>query len=372
MVPAGLRDHPGRRRDPVRRDRGDRRASPGPGRCTPGRARDPGRIPVNAAQVDAIDAAVTTELEATLLPIGGEIVRVARSGSFAPAGAARDDPSVLVELAAFEAIADHATLVAGDWEGPLAGDIGATLSEGAAAALGLGVGDTIDLESRVGAGTPVRVVMTGIWRPDRTDPYWLESPLELDGTRTTGRFTTRGPFVVSREALLGLESGRAVAARVAGDPGPRSPGDRPGRRTPRTHRLARGPGRRRDRRQPAAGHVRPAGHARRGRTVHPRQPQRHHAVDDPVRRARRLRDRAGRRDAPRTAPDRPRPDALPRRLDRASRVHGLDGVGHPRDAAGDRAIPLAALVVYLLGSVGPARPTAGSATPSRSPPRSSR
>ena len=73
------------------------------------------------------------------------------------------------------------------------------------------VGDTIELESRVGAGTPVRVVVTGIWRPDRTDPYWLESPLDLDGTRTTGRFTTRGPFVVGRDALLGLESGRAVA-----------------------------------------------------------------------------------------------------------------------------------------------------------------
>ena len=168
-------------------------------------------LPVNAAQVDAVDAAITTELEATLLPIGGEIVRIARSGSFAPAGAARDDPSVLVELAAFDAIADHATLVAGDWAGPLVGDIGATLSEGAAAALGLDVGDTIDLESRVGAGTPVRVVVTGIWRPDRTDPYWLESPLDLDGTRTTGRFTTRGPFVVGRDALLGLESGRAVA-----------------------------------------------------------------------------------------------------------------------------------------------------------------
>ena len=118
---------------------------------------------------------------------------------------------MLVELAAFEAIQDHATLVDGSWEGPLAGDIGATLSEGAAAALDLGVGDTIDLQSRVGADTTARVVVTGIWRPDRTDPYWLESPLDLDGTSTAGRFTTRGPFVIDREALFGIEPGRATA-----------------------------------------------------------------------------------------------------------------------------------------------------------------
>ena len=168
-------------------------------------------VPVVPADAASIDAAITTEIEQTLLPIGGEIARVARSGSFSPAGAARDDPSVLVELAAFEAIQDHATLIDGTWEGPLAGDIGATLSEGAAAALGLEIGDTMDLQSRLGAGTQLRVVLTGIWRPDPTDPYWLESPLELEGTATTGRFTTRGPFVIDRDALLGLEPGRAVA-----------------------------------------------------------------------------------------------------------------------------------------------------------------
>ena len=121
-----------------------------------------------------------------------------------------DDPSQLVQLAAFEGIEAHATLVDGDWTSPTQG-LGATLSEGAAAALGLKVGDSIDLVSRLNDSVTAHVVVTGIWRPDRADPYWLGSALDLDGTATTGTFTTRGPFVVDRDALLALEPTRATA-----------------------------------------------------------------------------------------------------------------------------------------------------------------
>lgn len=161
-------------------------------------------------QSAATDALVTGELDRTLVSVGGTIARVARSGSFAPAGSDRADGSKLVELASFEGIADHATLIDGAWAAAGA-DLGATLSEGAAAALGLRVGDTIELVSRTGEPIAIRVVVTGIWRPDRSDPYWLSAPLDLDGTVTTGRFTTRGPFVVDQAALLALESGRGVA-----------------------------------------------------------------------------------------------------------------------------------------------------------------
>jgi len=166
--------------------------------------------PVLADQFDQTDQAVTAELDTTLVTVGGEIARVVRSGSFAPAGAAHDDPSQLVQLAAFERIEDHATLVDGDWTRPTTG-LGATISEGAAAALGLKVGDSIDLVSRLDHAIAVHVVVTGIWRPDRADPYWLGAPLELDGTATTGTFTTRGPFVVGRDALLALDPSRATA-----------------------------------------------------------------------------------------------------------------------------------------------------------------
>jgi FtsX-like permease family len=161
-------------------------------------------------QLAAIDAVVTAELDQTLVSVGGTVARVVRSGSFAPAGSDRADGSKLVELASFEGIADHAALIDGAWA--TAGtDLGATLSEGAALALDLQVGDTMDLTSRVGDAIATRVVVTGIWRPDRTDPYWLAVPLDLDGTVTSGRFTTRGPFVVDQAALLALDPARGAA-----------------------------------------------------------------------------------------------------------------------------------------------------------------
>ena len=59
----------------------------------------------------------------------------------------------------------------------------------------------VDEEERV----PVRV--SGIYRvEDVEDPFWGESPLELDG-RETVDFTTFGPFVVGEEAFLGLQDG---------------------------------------------------------------------------------------------------------------------------------------------------------------------
>jgi ABC-type antimicrobial peptide transport system, permease component len=174
-------------------------------------------------QVATTDRLVTAELDDTLVLTGGEIARVVRSGSYAPAGSDRADGSLLVGLAAFEGIADHATLIAGSWAtttgdpsvdpsvGPADAPLGATLSEGAAGALHLGVGDSIDLASRLDPTLTVPVLVTGIWRPDRTDPYWLGNTLDLDGTQTTGQYTTRGPFVIDRDALLRLDAARAIA-----------------------------------------------------------------------------------------------------------------------------------------------------------------
>ena len=52
------------------------------------------------------------------------------------------------------------------------------------------------------------MAITGIWRPDRDDPYWVSDVLELDGVETRGPFTTSGPIVVAREDLV-----RRVAVR---------------------------------------------------------------------------------------------------------------------------------------------------------------
>ena len=56
----------------------------------------------------------------------------------------------------------------------------------------------------------VEVTVVGIWRPDRTDPYWITDVLELDGVETRGPFTTSGPIVVAQSDLVERVAGREL------------------------------------------------------------------------------------------------------------------------------------------------------------------
>ncbi|MBI2775843.1 MAG: hypothetical protein HYX57_01060 [Chloroflexi bacterium] len=144
----------------------------------------------------AIDAQVRPELERLLAWSGGEVARVTRSGAYADAAVASGDVTQLTEFTSFEGIERHATLADGRWANPGATPQEATLSEGAAKALGLSTGDRITLASRLQAGPAVEVVVTGIWRPDPADAYWLDPDLELTGSVRRGSFTTVGPFAI--------------------------------------------------------------------------------------------------------------------------------------------------------------------------------
>jgi hypothetical protein len=154
------------------------------------------------ADVAAIDETVTNAATQVLGSGGGEVALVATSGGFGPAGVDPNDQSALIRLASYRGIQDHATLVDGAW--PVAGKTPteAVVSQGAATALKASVGETLALVSRDDptATTDVRIV--GIWRPNRTDPYWLAKTLDLDGVETRGPFTTTGPVVVDQEDLV--------------------------------------------------------------------------------------------------------------------------------------------------------------------------
>jgi hypothetical protein len=160
--------------------------------------------------VNAIDEIVTAEATEVLGDGGGEIGFAAISGGYVPAGVEDDDQSQLIRFGAYRGIADHAEIVDGAWPAPDAATIEASLSEGAAAALGLGVGDGMELVSRDDPTRTVSVVIVGIWRPDRDDPYWLANVLELDGVETRGPFTTAGPFLVDRADLVERVGGREL------------------------------------------------------------------------------------------------------------------------------------------------------------------
>ena len=163
-----------------------------------------------SSDVDAIDEVVSREALEVLGSAGGEVGFVIRSGGFVRAGSDPDDPGGLTRLGSYRGIDAHAALIEGSW--PVAGStpLEAALSEGAAASLGAGLGDRIELVSRDDPGVTAQVSITGIWRPNRDDPYWIGSALELDGTETRGPFTTTGPIVVDREDLVRRVESRAL------------------------------------------------------------------------------------------------------------------------------------------------------------------
>jgi hypothetical protein len=173
------------------------------------------RTTVAADEARSVEATVAGELGAALGEAGGRISRVTRSaalsvvgagtgasaGTAAGTGASAGD---LTFVAAHDALGSHAALVDGRWPRAGADPLEVTLSESAARSLGLGVGDRVGLVGRAGQSRVVDVLVTGLWRADPTDAYWMGSPLELDGIQVTGTFTTRGPFVADAADLARL------------------------------------------------------------------------------------------------------------------------------------------------------------------------
>src|SRR4029079_17588466 len=123
---------------------------------------------------------------ASLAASGGEVVRVVRSGPFADPATPPDDVHDLTLLQSFDSIGAHATLVGGAWPHAGATPIEATLSEPAAAAMNLKLGDRLSLLSRLDPSLRIEVVVGGIWRIDPTDAFWIGDPLETTGTTTGG------------------------------------------------------------------------------------------------------------------------------------------------------------------------------------------
>jgi hypothetical protein len=159
------------------------------------------RTKILPEQLDAAEAVIVPELDRVLAPTGGDLVRVLRSSPYADAAADPESVTDLDLFASYEGIEDHATLVEGRWPASGGQHVEATVSEPAATQLGLATGDRLSLVSRLDANRHVDVEITGTWRADPADPWWLGDTLALTGTETGGRFTTRGPFIVAADEL---------------------------------------------------------------------------------------------------------------------------------------------------------------------------
>jgi hypothetical protein len=171
------------------------------------------RVATDPAALASVDAVVAPALRLAIAPVGGAVVRVVRSDPLVPAGADPQAAPDLAVAATFERLDEHARLSAGRWPQPGGDPVEAALSEPAATALGLGVGDRRVFVDIRDPSIRVSLSVVGLWRPiDPSDAYWLADPLERSGAQigATGA-TTRGPFVVadgdlSRSITRGLSA----------------------------------------------------------------------------------------------------------------------------------------------------------------------
>ncbi len=168
------------------------------------------KINTVATSVDDLDGPVRAELTRLLDHSGGEVATIVRTDPFGlvdQTGEAAGDTPTLVELGSFDGIERHASLVDGRW--PIAGATPqeATLSQGAAAALSVKVGDHLPLVGRLDASLMIDPVIVGIWQADQNDPYWLGEVQPIDGITSSAGFTTIGPLVVPVEDLGGASFG---------------------------------------------------------------------------------------------------------------------------------------------------------------------
>jgi ABC-type lipoprotein release transport system permease subunit len=165
-----------------------------------------------------LDRQVTRAMEGVFGAGGIELHRSSLSGSFTLPPGDGIPAEALTVFGAFERLEEHAELVAGGWPAGGAGaEVEAALSDPAARALGLEVGDIVEVASVQDDDETVRVRVSGVYRArSADDPYWWGSPLELDG-REELRFTTFGPFVVSAGAFAEL-AGDGAEARWRAEP----------------------------------------------------------------------------------------------------------------------------------------------------------
>jgi len=169
---------------------------------------------VDPTTADEVDAVVGRELLGVMDPPGGAVLRQARSDSFALPGQPPDAVRDLAVLGYAEGLADHATLVAGEWpEDADATDaeIQVAVTEVVAGTLGLEVGERLALQSRLDAGFVAPVEVGAIFRiDDPTEAFWWQEAQALDGVVASESYATHGPFYATKADLLSRAAPRQI------------------------------------------------------------------------------------------------------------------------------------------------------------------
>jgi hypothetical protein len=108
-----------------------------------------------------------------------------------------------IQAAVLSGVRSHVTLTAGTWPGPrrAGAPLPVALPVATAGLLRLSVGQVLTLRDSL-TGTPVRLVVTGLFRPrDPAGPYWRLSLLGTSGKFVQGTFVTYGPVLADPSVL---------------------------------------------------------------------------------------------------------------------------------------------------------------------------
>jgi hypothetical protein len=159
-------------------------------------------VDVRPASIAAADAPVRAVLTDAMGSMGGQIATSGWSESYDLGMQGPGNPPS-TKFAFADELDRHAHVAEGSW--PTAGqaEIQAVVTHGAADRLGVAVGSTMPVTSRLEPTRRLTVRIVGILVPnDPADPVWGGDPLIIEGASETGPFTTIGPLFVSRDDLL--------------------------------------------------------------------------------------------------------------------------------------------------------------------------
>lgn len=160
------------------------------------------RLNASVGELEQFDPPIRAELGRAFGEAGAEVTRSIRSASLALIEqSGGEGPRRLAVLGAYEGLADHAELVAGAWPQAGAQPPQAVVSEGAAEALGVAVGDRVGLADAATPGADpnvavAEVVVVGVYAVDRDEPFWLGEAIEIDGFEQRGALVLGGPLMV--------------------------------------------------------------------------------------------------------------------------------------------------------------------------------
>lgn len=149
------------------------------------------------------DAIVRSTVADSFTKTGNRVFAGLEADAYEIAGQSNAKTVALASIQSLEDIESHATVVAGGWPSGERSGLETAVNVAAAEALGITVGDRVDVSSRRDASDVASIEVVGLYEPtDSTDPFWLDDPIISNGREESGNFVTFGPFIVTEESLL--------------------------------------------------------------------------------------------------------------------------------------------------------------------------